>query len=358
MSYVRHNIERMTPYVPGAQPPPGASVVKLNTNENPYPPSPRVAEALAGFEPAALRAYPDPTAGRLRNVAAEVLGVKPDWILPANGSDDAIMMIARAAGAPDREIAYATPTFTFYDTQARIEAAGPVEVPYGEDYALPVEALAAAGAAVTFVASPNSPSGTLAPTDQLAELAERSSGLLIVDEAYVDFADETALPLIERFENVVVLRTLSKGYSLAGLRVGFAVARPALLEQLAKTKQIYNVGALPAALAAAAMSDQAWKDANVAKVRAGRAELTNGLRQRGWRVWDSQANFLWTRPPEGNAAALHEALSARGILVRHFRGAGLDDKLRITVGTDEQNAVLLAALGDGRSKVEDRRAKS
>ncbi|MFW6132261.1 MAG: histidinol-phosphate transaminase [Planctomycetota bacterium] len=344
MSFFRDNIEQMAAYVPGAQPPAGAEVIKLNTNENPYPPSPRVAEALATFDAETLRVYPDATAGVLRQAAAEAMDVPPGWILPGNGSDDAIMMIARAACAPRRLVACPVPTFTYYRTQAQVETAGPLEVPYGEDYALPVDALAESGAAVTFVANPNSPSGTAAPTEQLGELAERLSGLLVVDEAYVDFADETALGLVERCDNVIVLRTLSKGYSLAGLRVGFAVARPALLEALCKTKQIYNVGALPAALGAAALRDADWKDANVERVRAARAELTAGLRAMGWRVWDSQANFVLARPGGGDAAAVHAMLKDSGILVRYFQAPRLDDKLRITVGTDEQNAALLKAL--------------
>jgi len=170
--------------------------------------------------------------------------------------------------------------------------------------------------------------------------------LLVIDEAYVDFAETDALPLVRERENVVVLRTLSKGYSLAGLRVGFAVAQPAVLEGLSKTKQIYNVGALPAALAAASMRDQEWKNANAERIKASRADLTAGLERLGWRVWPSQANFVLARPPSGNAAEVHDALRRRGILVRHFATPRLADKLRITVGTPEENAALMEAVGD------------
>ncbi len=348
MKLFRQSIARMSPYVPGAQPPRGAKVVKLNTNENPYPPSPRAMELLRATAADELRLYPDAMATRFREAVAGVIGFGTDWILPGNGSDDLIMMIARAAAGPGRAIAYPTPTFTFYATQAHIENAPRVEVPFDEDYRLPVDALASAGAAVVFVANPNSPSATAAATGELGELAGRVDGLLVIDEAYVDFAEADALELVRRHENVVILRTLSKGYSLAGLRLGYAVARPAVIEGLAKAKQIYNVGAVPAAVGAAAIADQDWKNANAGKVKASRAKLAGELERQGFRVWPPQANFVMAQVPSGraggDAGALHEALKARGILVRHFRTDRLRDKLRITVGTDEQNAALLDAL--------------
>jgi len=344
MSHFRENIDAMTAYVPGEQPRNDADVVKLNTNENPYPPSPQAMEVLRDFAAGRLRPYPDAMASRFRKAAAKVLDVPPEWILPGNGSDDLIMMIARACAGPGRPVAYPVPTFTFYSTQAHIEAAGPVEVPFDEDYALPVDELVKAGAAVTFVASPNSPSGTAAETERLDLLASRLDGVLVIDEAYVDFADDSAMALVARHDNVIVLRTLSKGYSLAGLRLGFGVARPPLLAGLMKTKAIYNVGAVVCELGAAAMEDQDWKNDNARKVRASREGLSAELAAMGFKVWPSQANFLLVRPPEGDAARLYEALKAGGILVRYYEGAALGDKLRITVGADEQNQALIRAL--------------
>ena len=344
MSHFLENIDAMTAYVPGEQPRRAGDVIKLNTNENPYPPSPRAMAVLRDLAARRLRPYPDAMATPFRKAAAKVLDVPPEWILPGNGSDDLIMIIARACAGPGRPVAYPVPTFTFYSTQAHIEAAGPVEVPFGKDYALPLDELAAAGAAVTFVANPNSPSATAAGTEQLDLLASRLDGVLAIDEAYVDFADDSALGLVERHDNVIVLRTLSKGYSLAGLRLGFGVAKPALLAGLMKTKAIYNVGAVACELGAAAMEDQDWKDANARKVRASRGGLSTELAAMGFKVWPSQANFLLVRPPEGDAARLYEALKARGILVRYYKGAALGDKLRITVGADEQNQALVRAL--------------
>jgi histidinol-phosphate aminotransferase len=344
MSYFRENIESMKAYVPGEQPAAGAKVIKLNTNENPLPPSPAAMEALRAFDGGRLRAYPDPMAGEFCRAAAEVLDVPVDWVLPGNGSDDLIMMVARAAAGPRRRIVYPVPTFEFYFTQARIEAAERVEVPLAEDFRLDVGAMAAAKGAVTFVASPNSPTGLSVGNGELDDLAGRLEGLLVVDEAYVDFADAHALTLVRKHGNLIILRTLSKGYSLAGLRLGFAVAQPALLRQLAKTKQIYNVGVLACTVGAAAIRDQRYRDSCVEKVRALRAELTRDLEGLGCAVLPSQSNFLLVRPPGNDAEGVYRALKDRGILVRYYRSPRLEDRFRVTVGTERQNAAIVAAL--------------
>jgi len=346
MSYFRKNIDAMSAYVPGEQPDQGAKIVKLNTNENPYPPSPRALGVLADFQGDRLRLYPDPMARAACRALADVLNLPADHVMPGNGSDDLIMMIVRACAGTGRPVAYPAPTFTFYRTQADIENAPVIEAPFGEDYALPADALVAARAAVTFVANPNSPSATATATAQLDELASRLEGLLVIDEAYVDFADSDALELIDRHDNVVVLRTLSKGYSLAGLRLGFGLAQPAVLAGLAKTKAIYTVDALAAAVGAAAITDQDHKNANAERIRASRGALAGDLEALGFRVWPSQANFLLARPPEGNAETVYLALKDRGILVRYFHHERLADKLRITVGTDGQNRPLIDALPD------------
>jgi histidinol-phosphate aminotransferase len=344
MGMFRDNIERLRPYVPGEQPPPGARVIKLNTNENPYPPSPRAVAALRGLEADLLRRYPHPYAAPARRAAADLFGVATDRVLLGNGSDELLTMLVRAAAGPGRPVAYAMPTYVLYRTLAQIQRAEVVEVPYDEDYRLPADALVAARAAVTLVASPNSPSGTSAATDQLAELARGCDGLVVIDEAYVDFAEGDAMGLAGRFDNVLVLRTLSKGYSLAGLRLGFAVGHPAIIEGLAKVKDSYNVGAAACAAGAAAIADQDWKNANAEKVKASRGRLSDDLAALGFRVWPSQSNFLLARPPAGDAERLYRALKDRGILVRYFQQAALDDKLRISVGADADNAALVGAL--------------
>ncbi|MBN1942606.1 MAG: histidinol-phosphate transaminase [Phycisphaerae bacterium] len=346
MSYFRDNIEAMAAYVPGEQPASRERVIKLNTNENPYPPSPAVARRLREFSFDALRVYPDPRAGVFVQAVSEVLGIPRDRIQAGNGSDNLLVMIARAAAGPGRRVAYPGPTFPFYETQALVEAAEIVEVPFEADYAFPLQDLLAARAAVTFVANPNSPTGTTASLEQLETLARglQGVGLLVIDEAYVDFAEATAIELPARYENVVVLRTLSKGYSLAGLRLGFAVAQPGVLRELWKTKEIYNVSSLTEQLGAAAVRDQDSMRANAAKIRQSRAKLAADLQALGWSVWPSQANFILARPPRGNAREVYEALKAGGILVRYFQHTDLADKLRITIGTDEQNAELLKRI--------------
>jgi len=344
MSLFRDSIDALSAYQPGEQPKAGERVIKLNTNENPYPPSPKAVRVLRELDPDALRRYPRPYADAAREAAARLYGVPTDRVLVGNGSDDLLTMVMRSTAEPGRKVAFATPTYVLYRTLARIQAAEVVEVAFDDDYRLPVEALAAAGAAVTLVATPNSPSGTRASNDDLRRLATAVPGLLVIDEAYTDFADDNALPLAQELPNVLVLRTLSKGYSLAGLRVGFGVARPDVIAGLAKVKDSYNVDAVASAVATAAIEDQDWKNANAERVKASRAKLTAGLEELAFRVWPSEANFLLVRPSDGKAGVLYEALKARGILVRYFNQPRLDDKVRITVGTDEQNAALLAVI--------------
>ncbi|NPV03577.1 MAG: histidinol-phosphate transaminase [Syntrophaceae bacterium] len=340
----RENVKKMAGYVPGEQPPPGSRVVKLNTNENPYPPSPEVMKVLHGFEGEWLRRYPDPMALMAREAAAEVYGVPADWVMAANGSDEMLALLARAFLEKGRKIAYPMPTYSLYVTLAEMQDAATVEVPYDEAYTLPVEGLLEVQADLTFVCTPNNPSATVAPVRDLERLAAGLDGVLAIDEAYTDFADENALGLVSRHPNVIVLRSLSKGYSLAGLRVGFGVAQPGLLEGLFKIKDSYNVDAVALRLAAAALRDQAWMRANAQRIKVSRAGLAAALEKMGFRIWPSQANFIWARPPRGDARYLYLELRDRGILVRYWDRPGVDDKIRISVGTEEENQALLAAL--------------
>jgi histidinol-phosphate aminotransferase len=344
MTYLRKNIETLDAYQPGEQPLPGSNVVKLNTNENCYPPSPAILKVLRDFDGELLRRYPDPMAGAVRSAASRVYSVPENWIMAANGSDESLALIMRAFIEPGRKVAYPEPTYSLYPTLTLMQDGDVVEVPYDEDYNLPVEGLIAAGATVTFVCTPNNPSGTVAPVKDLARLASGIKGILVVDEAYTDFADENALGLVNKFDNVIVLRTLSKGYSLAGLRLGLAVARPELLDGLIKIKDSYNVDALTCRIGAAAIQDQVWKNANVEKIRSSRARLTKELAGMGFNVWPSQSNFLLARPPRGNAEEIYLALKGQGILVRYWKRPRLEDKIRITVGTEGENAILMEAL--------------
>lgn len=340
----RPNVAAMTGYVPGEQPKPGTSIIKLNTNENPYPPSPKALEVLHHLDSEWLRRYPDPYANAFRQAVQEALDVPADWVIVGNGSDEILNVVIRACADDNRTVAYPMPTYVLYRTLAEIQPAQSVEIPYGDGFELPIDALLAENAAVTFIASPNSPSGHVIHNDQLRRLAAGLSGVLVIDEAYVDFADETALPLIHEFDNVIVIRTLSKGYSLAGLRLGFGMAQPSLLSGLFKVKDSYNIDAIATLVGSAAMRDQDYKNDCAEKVKISRAKLFTALQDLGFDVLPSQTNFLLARPPQGNAAEIQQFLKDQGLLVRYFKQPGLDDKLRITVGTEDQNQRLLELL--------------
>ena len=344
MSFFRAAIDTLHPYIPGRQPAPGTRVIKLNTNENPYPPTPRALASLRQIDGEGLRRYPDPLGHEFRRAVGEVLSVDPTWVLAGNGSDDLLTMLVRASAGPGRAVVYPTPTYVLYRTLSEIQEAPVVEVPFDDSFALPTEAIQAAQGALTFVANPNSPSGTAASPDQLAALAESLDGLLVIDEAYVAFADADALDLVRRRGNVVILRTLSKSHALAGLRLGFAIAQPPVIEGLVKVKDSYNVNAVAARVGAAAIRDTHHTHAVVERIKAGRTRLTADLRDLGCRVWPSQTNFLLVRPPDGDARRVYRQLEAIGILVRYFDEPALADTLRITVGTDEEQAALLAAM--------------
>ena len=347
MPYFRTTIETLEAYQPGEQPLPGANVVKLNSNENPYPPSPHALAVLREIQGEELRHYPRPFADEFRTAAADVLDVSSDQVIVGNGSDDILTMLFRSVTDAGRGVAYPVPTYVLYRALARMQDAPVTEVPFDETFTLPVRQLVEANAPLTLVASPNSPSGNRAMNDALAELAEGLDGLLAVDEAYVDFATDSALDLVRQHDNVVIVRTLSKSHGLAGLRLGFAIGSAELIVALAKVKDSYNVDAIASRVGAAAIRDTTYTRSVVDRVRTSRARLATGLESIGFHVWPSDANFLLTRPPDGAAGTIYRQLKTAGILVRYFDTPELSDTLRITVGTDAQNDRLLEALGDG-----------
>ncbi|MEO1590812.1 MAG: histidinol-phosphate transaminase [Cyanobacteria bacterium J06632_22] len=349
MSYFRPAIDVMTGYTPGEQPKPDTPFIKLNTNENPYPPSPKAVEVLRHLDPEWLRRYPNAYAQDFRQAVSEVLDVPADWVMVGNGSDELLNVIIRAVTeGKHRRLVYPTPTYTLYRVLAAIQPTEVIEIPYPEDFTLPVDALVAAPAAITFIASPNSPTGHVVPLDSLRALAQQTAGLVVVDEAYIDFADgpATALPLVRELKNVMVLRTMSKGYSLAGLRLGFAVANPDLLSGLFKVKDSYNVDAIATLVGTAAMFDQPYKNACAEKVRQSRKQLKTALTTLGFKVLPSQGNFVLATPPHQPAEQLCQQLKEQHILVRYFNQPRLDDKIRITVGTQTQQQKLITLMGD------------
>jgi histidinol-phosphate aminotransferase len=342
MGYFRDNVERAAGYTPGFQPR-ALEVVKLNTNENPYPPSPQVMKTLAAIRPEQLRRYPDPLGTAFREAAAELNGVGPENILCCNGGDDLLSIAVRAFCDEHRPLAYPTPTYSLYPVLARLENCPAIEIPFEEGFRLPAS-MATTGAALTIVCNPNAPTGSFIPVEELARLAGTLRGVLLIDEAYVDFAEQNCTALVKRFDNIIVLRSLSKGYSLAGLRFGYAIAPRALIDGLIKVKDSYNVDAVAIALATAAIKDQPYFRANVEKVKQERRALTDKLRALGFAVPDSSTNFVMAQTKNGSAAPIHEQLAQRNIFVRYWNVPGLADKLRISVGTPEQNGKLIEAL--------------
>ncbi len=344
MSYFRPEIERMQGYVPGEQPQAG-KFVKLNTNENPYPPSPAVARAVAAAAERGLSRYPDPMAGAFRRRAGEVLGVDPDWILCGNGSDDILTIVTRALVGQQERLRLPYPSYILYRTLAELQGAEAEEVRFERDWSLgPGFSAQAAKLKLAFLPNPNSPSGTMIPPEQVLELAERLPCPLLVDEAYVDFADTSCLPLVAQSERIIVSRSMSKSYSLAGLRFGFLVAQPRLVEQFVKVKDSYNTSALAIAGATAAIDDQAWLAQNRAKIVATRGKLVEGMRRLGFATVESQANFVWNPHPSLPVKPLYERLKQAGVLVRYMDYAGWGDGLRISVGSDEQIDACLGLL--------------
>lgn len=340
----RPNIEKMSGYTPGEQPRPGERVIKLNTNENPFPPSPAVMEAIRNIDAERLRRYPNPSSEDFRKTAARVHGVSPDMIIAGNGSDEILAMVVRTYLGPGEVLAYPDPTYSLYPVLADIGDVQVASVPWAAHFDLPVDALLATRARAIFFANPNAPTGTLVPADRIRALASRFSGLLLLDEAYVDFADQNSLPLLSEFPHLVITRTLSKGYGLAGLRFGYAIAAPDIVAEMNKVKDSYNCDAVAIAAATAALDDQAYARRSWEHVRKERARLSQALTRLGWQVIPSQANFVLATCPDGNAGAIYRKLKAQGILVRFFDKPGLADKLRITLGTADENDQVLAAL--------------
>ncbi len=375
MSLIRPDIDRIDGYVPGEQPQ-DSGWTKLNTNENPYPPSPRVAEAITHAANGRLNVYPDPLATQVRKQVAELFDVDPDWVIPANGSDENLTIIARTFADASDIIVYPYPSYILYESLADIQGAKHQRILLNPDWSWnwPETASVIDSAKVVFVPNPNSPSGNRWSDEDVVRLVP-PRGVLVLDGAYADFADRLCNPgpcgqedlAKKKSEStdpqgvrllkgdvgrrIIVTRTLSKSYSLAGIRSGFAIAHPDLIAAMRKVKDSYNCDSLTLAGTLAALQDQDWMLANVARIQATRARLTESLTRLGFDVVPSQANFVWATRATGGHCEVFENLKAQKILVRYMRFAdvpfapnGLLDGLRITVGTDEEIDRLLEML--------------
>ena len=344
-SYFRPNISSMTGYVPGEQPR-DAGIIKLNTNENPYPPSPRVYAALRKAINGSLRLYPEPLGDALRSAAADIYRVKSSNIIAGNGSDELLSMVLRCFVGPGDRVAFPRPTYSLYDTLVEIQDGTCAAVDYSEDFSLPA-ALTEQEAALTFLCNPNAPSGTLVSLAEVEKLARSVRGILVIDEAYVDFAETegaSSIPLIASLPNLIVLRTFSKAFSLAGMRIGLAFASEEIIGGLMKVKDSYNLNRLSLVAATAALSDMPWMARNARRIQRSRKKLAAALKRTGYQVYPSHANFILARKTGRNLRPIYEELKRQKILVRYFDVPGLQDCLRITIGTPKEIQTLIAQM--------------
>ena len=353
MTWERDNIARLTGYASGEQPD-DASTIKLNTNENAWPPSPAVDRALSQLQAHALRRYPPTTADRFRDIAAARHNVGRNNIIATRGGDELLRLVLTTFVDPHETIAMTDPTYSLYPVLASIQDCITLRVPLNDDWSLPhdfANKVNEAQARLTLVVNPHAPSGHLSTADRMRALAGSINGLLLIDEAYVDFVDGDleydCTALVREFDNVIILRSLSKGYSLAGLRFGYGVASEDLIgPMIGKTRDSYNLDTISQVIAEAAFDDLDWASENWRKVRSERENLTVALTALGFEVSPSQTNFLLARVPLsfGKAETVYQRLKQHGVLVRYFNEPRLSDKLRITVGTPQENARLLAVL--------------
>ena len=337
----------LEPYTPGEQPR-DQQYVKLNTNESPFPPSPAVVRA-AESEAKRLQLYSDPECTELTRAVAEHFGVEPENVLMTNGSDEILNFAFMAWGDKDHPFIFPDITYGFYPVIAALNQIPFREVPLQPDFSIRAKDFCGVSGNVV-LANPNAPTGTLLSVAEIEEIVKTNpEHVVIIDEAYIDFGGKTCIPLIQKYDNLLVTQTFSKSRSLAGGRLGFGVGAASLIQDLNTLKYStnpYNVNRMTAACGVAAIRDSVYYQANAAAIQANRAYTALSLRQRGFTVTESMANFLFIRPPKGSGEALYRELKARGVLIRHWQKARIRDWCRVTIGTKEQMETFLAAVDD------------
>jgi histidinol-phosphate aminotransferase len=343
MTYFRPNIERMHGYVPGEQPKiPG--LIKLNTNENPYPPSPKVLAALREAIGDSLRLYPDPNWTALRQKIGQQYGFDPNEVIVANGSDETLSLATRAFVGEGEKLGYFWPSYSLYPVLGDIQGTQKVEFPLDEHFQIVAHTPLLhqlQDVKLLFVTNPNAPSGVWIQRVELQRVIEAMKGVVLIDEAYVDFCQENCLDFVREYPNVIVARTMSKSYSLAGMRIGYAFGSKELIAGLMKVKDSYNVNRLSQVAAIAAIEDQAHFRENVRKVIATRERVRQAMIDLGFFVYPSQANYLFAKPAKGKAADLYQFLREGRILVRYFSAPRVNEFIRISIGTDAEMDALL-----------------
>lgn len=336
----------LVPYVPGEQPK-DKTYIKLNTNENPYPPSPRVIEAIAGANNADLRLYPDPTCESLVQATANYYGLPAAQVFVGNGSDEILAFAFAAFFDPAKKILFPDITYSFYKVYAKLYGLSTELIPLDEQFNVPVDAFHPDNGGV-IIPNPNAPTAQLLSIGQIRMLlAGQPNQVVIIDEAYIDFGGQSAIELIQDFPNLLVVQTLSKSRSLAGLRVGFAFGSEELIEGLNRIKNSFNsytIDRLALAGAVAALEDDAYFRDTAARVIETRERVTKQLLELGFKVTDSKANFVFISHTEIAAKVLFQQLREKGVLVRYFDQARIDQYLRVSIGTDEEMDAFVAAL--------------
>ncbi|MDF2910719.1 MAG: histidinol-phosphate transaminase [Sporolactobacillus laevolacticus] len=339
-------VQKLDPYVPGEQPK-DKKYVKLNTNENPYPPSPKVVEAIKQAVNDQLRLYPDPNADELRKTAAEHFQLDPDQIFVGNGSDEVLAFSFMSFFSAENPVAFADITYSFYKVYANLCSLSPKIIQLNEDFSLPVKAFCEPNGGVV-IPNPNAPTGRGVLLSEVKEILEANKDhVVIIDEAYIDFGGESVIPFINDYPNLLVIRTLSKYSSLAGIRVGYALGQKELIDGLNRVKNSFNsytIDRLALAGAKAAIEDDTYYREMAKKIVTTREQTVKRLQDIGFTVVPSQSNFIFASHTEVDAEVIFHALRDHGVLVRYFNQPRISNYLRITIGTDEEMDKLIDAL--------------
>ncbi|HPN85077.1 MAG TPA: histidinol-phosphate transaminase [Victivallales bacterium] len=335
-SFFRKDILEMSGYVPGEQPK-EKGIVKLNTNENPFPPSRKIKKYLSTLDIGILRLYPNPESCELRKIIADKFAVKESNVIVGNGSDDILNMIVRCCTDKKKTMAYFDPSYSLYPVLAEIQGTECVKISLEKDFSIPTEIpRKGLDSSLFMITRPNAPTSNSFPKKRIREICSKSKGIVLVDEAYADFAEDDCIDLLGKYKNLVICRTLSKSYSLAGIRLGFAIASEEIISQMMKVKDSYNVNRISQEIAKIAILDNENFERNINLIKSNRKFLIDSLRKKGFKVIDSQTNFVFAAPPGKsgkNAKETYLHLKKNRVLVRYFPGKTTGKYLRITVGT-------------------------
>ncbi len=344
--YCPVHIQRLDAYIPGYQPSAEDRILKLNSNENAYPPSPRVLNAMQSAITGDLRLYPSSQAIALRDKLAEVFALPAKNIFTGNGADEIISLIYRTFTEPGDMVLFAYPTYTYYESTAQIYNINYQYIETGHDFRINLDDYTGVPSKIIFIANPNAHVGLLLAPAEIEKLLQSYSGLLVVDETYIDFspAGSSVYQLVEKYDNLIVLRTFSKAFSLCGIRVGFGFAHPELVEALDMTKDSYNIARVNQVAAVAALEDYSYMEENSRKICATREWFREKLVLLGFSVLNSSGNFVFAKPPSGQAKYVFEGLMERKILVRYFDSRRMNEYLRISIGTREEMQLVLASI--------------